>query len=246
MKDCEIRINYLYNSSFKIETKKHVLIFDYSNDKVEKAERNCRNGVIGLEDLETDKKIIVFASHSHGDHFSEIIFNWREHNPHIAYILSSDIKLKETCSNTNVMSVCEELILGDVSIKTFGSTDLGVSFLIKLEGITIFHAGDLNWWDWYDESPEDNFKMEKLFKVEVEKIRDEKIDLAFFPVDPRLRERYHLGPDHFIKEIRPSVLIPMHFREDFYITKEFADKHENESVRIIEIENRGEEFIIKI
>jgi L-ascorbate metabolism protein UlaG (beta-lactamase superfamily) len=243
MEKGKIKINYLYNSSFKIETEKYVLIFDYYNDKSELGIKNSSNGVIGESDLDTDKHIIVFASHSHGDHFNDVIFSWKDQNPNIKYILSSDIKQVKCNEHISIMSAYEELILDDVYIKAFGSTDIGISFLVKLEGATIFHAGDLNWWHWYDEIHEDNIKMEKLFKEEIEKIKDEHIDLAFFPVDSRLKESYVLGPDYFIDKIKPKALIPMHFREDYAVTKEFADKSKGKEVELFNISKRGEELI---
>ncbi len=242
MSKANIKINYLYNSSFKVELEKHVLIFDYYNDKTDSLMKNSSSGVIGEEDLESDKKIVVFASHSHGDHFNEVIFNWREQRNDIEYILSSDIKLKKFYDNFHIMSEGQELKLGNLFVKAYGSTDIGISFLIKLENMVIFHAGDLNWWHWYDESDEDNIAMEKSFKKEIEIIKGEQVDLAFFPVDPRLRESCALGPEYLIEKIKPKVLVPMHFREDYYITKEFANK--NKKVKVIEINNRGEQIII--
>ena len=244
MKNFKVKINYLYNSSFKVETENYVLIFDYYNDKTESLLKSSIGGVIGEADLSTDKDIIVFATHSHGDHFSDMIFNWREKRPDIRYVLSSDIKLKASYDDINSISAYEELTINNVKIKAFGSTDLGISLLVKVDGINIFHAGDLNWWHWYDESYEDNMKMGKLFKEEIKKIKGEYIDISFFPVDTRLKDSYNLGPDYFIAEVQPKALIPMHFREDYYITKEFGDKNKRKDTRIFAVGKRGEEIII--
>ncbi|MFL0247712.1 MBL fold metallo-hydrolase [Candidatus Clostridium stratigraminis] len=241
-----MKVNYLYNSSFKIETKNYVLILDYYNDFVEGKERISSKGVIGREDLETNKEVLVFSSHSHGDHFNKLIFDWNKINPKIKYILSSDIKAENSALDITKISAYEELQVMDVYIKAYGSTDIGISFLIKVDGITIFHAGDLNWWDWYDESDEDNKIMEKKFKEEVYKIKGERIDAAFFSVDSRLKGSFALGPNYFIKELAPKAFIPMHFREDFEVTKEFADKNIALSTKVFEIKNRGEEFIIPL
>lgn len=241
-----MKVSYLYNSSFKIETKNHVLILDYYNDSVEGSERYSSKGVIGRKDLETNKEVLVFCSHSHGDHFNKLIFEWTKINPNIKYILSSDIKVENSALDITKISAYEELGVKDVNIKAYGSTDVGISFLIKVDGITIFHAGDLNWWDWYDESDEDNKIMEKRFKEEVYKLREEKIDIAFFPVDSRLKGSFELGPDYFIKELAPKIFIPMHFREDFAITKEFADKNRDLMTKVFEITHRGEEFTIPL
>jgi L-ascorbate metabolism protein UlaG (beta-lactamase superfamily) len=226
-----------------VETDNYVLIFDYYNDLTESDNKNSSSGVIGEEDLYTSKKVIVFATHSHGDHFSEVIFKWREKRPDIKYILSSDIKDSINCSEVRFISAYEELAVDDLKIKSYGSTDLGISILVAVDGVNLFHAGDLNWWHWYDESDEENAKMEIMFKKEIEKIKKEKIDIAFFPVDPRLRESYVLGPEYFIREIMPKALVPMHFREDYSITKEFRNNCTELHTRIYEINRRGEELI---
>ena len=42
---------------------------------------------------------------------------------------------------------------------------------------------------------------------------DEKIDIAFVPVDPRLGEQYCWGLDCFMKRTETKVVFPMHFWE---------------------------------
>ncbi|MPN53382.1 hypothetical protein SDC9_201046 [bioreactor metagenome] len=131
-----------------------------------------------------------------------------------------------------------------MKIKTLGSTDLGVSFLVSADGISIFHAGDLNWWYWWDDTPEEIRTMEQAFKKEIHKLRDIKIDVAFFPVDPRLKHNYSLGGEYFIKEIKPEIFIPMHFGEDYRAIKAFADKVKEYPAKLIEITAKGQEIYI--
>jgi len=73
---------------------------------------------------------------------------------------------------------------------------------------------------------------ERDFKYEIDKIKDEKIDIAFFPVDPRLEEFSHLGGEHFIKTMSPKLFIPMHFGDSFSVCKDFADKVQNSKSEI--------------
>lgn len=244
MKSYSAKINYLYNSSLKIETENHVLIFDYYRDSVESGIKGASNGAIGEADLKTDKEVLVFATHSHGDHFSEVIFEWSTIKSGIKYVISSDIVLGCTKLNTYFIKPYEQANLEGVSIKAFGSTDAGVSLLVKADDLSLFHAGDLNWWDWYDESEEYNKNMEKAFKNEISNIALEKVGIAFYPVDLRLRQSYDLGPNYFIDMVKPKIFIPMHFREDYHITKQFAELNKNKEVQIYEIDSRGQEILI--
>jgi L-ascorbate metabolism protein UlaG (beta-lactamase superfamily) len=227
-----VNITYLYNSGFKVETKNHVLIFDYWQ------------GNIGENDLRTNKKVIVLSSHSHGDHFNDVILSWMEINPDIKYILSSDIEVDVNNCNINKLSAYEELTVGEVYIKAYGSTDIGVSFLVKVDGINIFHAGDLNWWHWKGDPEDENERAEHWFIEKVLKLKGEKIDIAFFPVDPRLEENYDLGAEYFIYEIKPKLFVPMHFRENHGVTKKFSDKNREADTTVLEICKDGEELLV--
>lgn len=213
MEKLEVKINYLYNSGFSVETRNFFLIFDYWKEE---------GGDISSR-FPTGKKVVVFASHSHGDHYNPTILDWREKAPGIEYVLSSEIRPRTEAPGVHRMSRYRELELDDISIKTYGSTDLGVSFLVKADGITIFHAGDLNWWDWYDDTEENNRAMEARFKKEIARIKGERIDIAFFPVDPRLKDSYRLGADYFMAEVGPKYLIPMHYGENTFVRDEFPD-----------------------
>jgi L-ascorbate metabolism protein UlaG (beta-lactamase superfamily) len=222
-----MKVEYIYHSGFTVETDNYFLVFDYYKGDIE------------LE----DKKTIIFCTHNHPDHYNSEIFKWLEKNNKILYVMSSDIETKPSV-RTYILDPYEDLKLHDIEINTFGSTDKGVSFLIKVEGKTIFFAGDLNWWHWNDDSKEEQEDMEKAFKNEIEKIKGRDIDIAFFPVDPRLKENYYLGGEYFINEIKPKVFIPMHFGDNFETTKKFVHKMSNTDTKVVEISSRNQVFEI--
>lgn len=243
MSNFEVKINYLYNSGYIVETEKYFLIFDYYRDGV--SEKNDENIDIltRLQNVVRDKRIFVFSSHSHEDHFNPEIFGWVNIRHDIKYILSSDIEINRESDNIFSISAYEDLEIDNVYIKAYGSTDIGISFLVKLDDMTIFHAGDLNWWYWWDDTEENIVLAEKQFKNEIEKIKGEKINIAFFPVDPRLEHNYCLGGEYFIEEINPDIFIPMHFWDDYETTKRFAERLRGKSTKIIEITHKGQEII---
>lgn len=244
MEKYNIKVNYLFNSGFLIETKNYLLIFDYYLDCVDEGQIDVSNGVITEKELLTNKKILVFTSHGHEDHFNPIILDWRKKRQDIKYILSSDIELRDEDESINIVSSYDTLDIEGVSIKTYGSTDAGISFWLRVDDVSIFHAGDLNWWHWFDESEEFNQNQERVFKQEIERIKDNKVDIAFFPVDPRLIESYYLGGEYFIKELNPKILIPMHFGRNYEVIKKFTSKVRNYETRVLEITKRGEEMLL--
>lgn len=218
-----MRIEYIHHSGFTVETDNYFLVFDYYK------------GNINLK----DKKIIVFSSHNHSDHFNPEIFNWSENHPDIHYVLSNDIETKPN-PNTHIMEPYEKLKLFDVNIKSYGSTDLGLSFLVEVDDKNIFFAGDLNWWYWDDDSKEEKDEMKRAFKDEIGKIKGNSIDIAFFPVDPRLREHYHLGGEYFIQELKPKLFIPMHFWRKYKTTTKFAQYIDVPDTKVVEMHKENE------
>lgn len=245
MDKSKVKIHYIYHSGFAVETSNHILVFDYFKEK------DSVNKFKNL--LKSKSNVLVFSSHNHHDHFNPEILEWDTINGNIKYILSSDITIENWKNNYYKLSQNEELTLENnnkkelrnikpIYIKAFGSTDIGISFLVKIDGVTLFHAGDLNWWHWKDDSEEERNLMEENFKLEVSKIKGENIDVVFFPVDPRLEEYYSIGAEYFIKEVKPEVLIPMHFGDNHYITKEFAKKIHELSTKAVVINSEGEEL----
>lgn len=218
-----MKIEYIFHSGFTIETEKYFLVFDYYKGDIELK----------------DKKTIVFSTHDHPDHYNPQILKWHDKNPQILYVLSSDIAVKPD-NNIYIMEPYEELKLYDINIKSFGSTDKGLSLLLELEGKSIFFAGDLNWWYWDDDSEQEKIDMERAFKDEISKIKEHNVDIAFFPVDPRLEENYYLGGKYFIDEIRPSVFIPMHFGDKYEATTNFIHKMKDNSTQVVEITKKNQ------
>ena len=219
-----MKIEYIFHSGFTVETDNHFLVFDYYKGKI---------------DIKKNKKIIVFSSHSHGDHFNPEILKWQKGNIDIQYVLSGDIKVKPE-SNIHIMEPYESLMLYDVNIHSFSSTDLGLSFLVKVDGKSIFFAGDFNWWLWPSDTEEEKQTMEREFKEEIEKIRGNNIDVAFFPVDPRLRENYSLGGKYFIEKLKPKYFIPIHFWNKFSTTRNFAKDMNNATTKVLEIHRENQ------
>ncbi len=244
MEKLGVRIIYLYNSGFLMETSTHLLVFDFYKDV-----EGTRDSAISMEGIleeasKAGKEVAVFVSHSHGDHYNPAIFQWANMGLNIKYFLSNDVSAAKRKGEIYTLATYEDMKFEDMYIKAYGSTDQGISFLIKVDGVTVFHAGDLNWWDWWDETREENEKAARWFKEELEKLEGEAIDIAFFPVDSRLKDKFYLGGDYFINKLEPKVFVPMHFREDYKITNEFAKREKYPSTKVIEITHRGEEILL--
>lgn len=234
----KLNIHYFLHSGFSVETTDFILIFDFYKEVL----RNNENSTNLKKLLSSGKPVYVFVSHSHADHFNKKIFTWEGSS--IKYIISDDIKLKESKSNYIFVKKNDVLTLDNLAIKVFGSTDAGVSFLVSVDGLNIFHAGDLNWWHWKEDSDEDNQNAEKWFKEEIALINGEKIDLAFFPVDTRLEENFYLGGKYFIENMNPRYFIPMHIGNSSVakVIEAFKNEIQGSDVALIDASERDIEL----
>lgn len=224
MRKLNVKVEHIFHSCFVVETENYQLVFDYYK------------GDISLK----DKKTIVFVSHGHEDHYNTEIFKWKNTIKDISYILSSDIDINHKEDNTHIISPYKSFEIEGLEIKTFGSTDAGVSFFVNVDNVNIFHAGDLNWWHWDDDPEEEKLDMERSFKEEIAKIKGLDIDIAFFPVDPRLESSFSLGGEYFIKEVKPKYFFPMHFGDKFIASSDFIHKMEGNICNIIKIDNENQ------
>ena len=55
-------------------------------------------------------------------------------------------------------------------METLRTTDEGVAFLVTCKDKRIYHAGDLNWWHWEEESIDYNRQMRKDYQREIRKL----------------------------------------------------------------------------
>lgn len=235
-------IYYIYHSAFAVELEKCILIFDFykfPNNKKNKKEEFFNRFI-----KRTDKKIYIFSTHSHPDHFNKEVLAWAEMKENIKYILSDDIKIYKH-KNFYFTKEDDSFELDNLKICTFGSTDLGSSFYINTEDKNIFHSGDLHFWHWEDDTPEEEKFMYDTYIVQLEKIKKlDRIDIAFVPVDPRLGVNTLEGVELFYKILKPKVIIPMHFSDDYSQMKNFVEKFKNiEDVKVIEIKDSMEKIL---
>ena len=221
-----MQITYIGHSGFLIEWDYCYMLFDYFIGDIPK--------------MDTNKKILIFASHKHQDHFNPKIFQLYDQYENIEFVLSSDIRLnkdklikqglKEEISDT-ILSVKpdNEYELYDnnnnrIILKTLSSTDCGVAFLLTYQEKTLYHAGDLNLWAFKEESKQYNNNMTARFHKILEGLKDVSIDIAFAPLDPRQEEYYYLGLESLINTANVRYAFPMHFWDDPTIIDKFVNE----------------------
>ncbi|MBR6769958.1 MAG: MBL fold metallo-hydrolase [Lachnospiraceae bacterium] len=243
-----MKITYIYHSGFALELKHCILLFDYYKGS--------------LPDWDKRKKLYVFASHSHSDHFSLKTLNLLHQYDRLHFFFSNDIRLSERYLERNhipvevkekitFMGKNKTLVWDDgegeeIRIQTLRSTDEGVAFLVWAEGKCIYHAGDLNWWHWEGESAAFNGNMARDYQKEIDKIEGQHFDVAFVPLDHRLEAAYGWGMDYFLSHTKTDYVFPMHMWDQYGVIHQYkktplGNQYQD---KIMEIQQPGQEILL--
>ncbi|MBP3656028.1 MAG: hypothetical protein J6K32_04945 [Clostridia bacterium] len=228
MKD--IAVTYLGGSGFLVALGDIGMLFDASEHGGDRRELPQE------ETLSAFRKLYVFISHRHEDHFSETIYDLC--GSQTIYIAGYDLPQPHRGIR---MEPGDERSFGPVNVRAFGSTDEGVSFLVEVAGVSLFHAGDLNLWHWRDESSVTEIeKAERAFYDCVAPIPVGTIDVAFFPVDPRQGSMYDAGAGYFIMTVKPRIMIPMHFQGRGDVALRFASMSSTPQTQVVTLTEPGD------
>ena len=195
-------ITNIGHSGFAVEAESFMLIFDYYQG--------------ALPPLPENKKLYVFVSHRHPDHFNPDIFSLCSSHRDVHYFISDDIyerRVREHVSeNYTMVHPGDDIYLTTrFRIKVLPSTDCGVAFLVCVNGRNFFHAGDLNLWLWDGMTEAETYAMTKKFEECTAGLKNFVIDTAFLPLDTRQGIYSFLGFDYYMKHFKILHAIPMHF-----------------------------------
>jgi L-ascorbate metabolism protein UlaG (beta-lactamase superfamily) len=246
-----MQVIFLHHSSFLVEVDDKVLIFDYfDGERVEGYHFSGR-----IPTYAPDTKIYMFASHSHRDHFDMDILKWDRQYPNIRYVLSKDIRISPNFLKKNgidpkirdrvlFVGADQKYELDGLSITTFRSTDAGVAFHVDVQGVTLFHAGDLNDWVWEGAGDLVNGKMTREYRHQMKRLSKLPINLAFVPMDPRLGTNQFRGIDFLLRNTDAEFVFPMHMWQDYSGIAEYKRRISNLGMadRIMDIERENQVF----
>ena len=223
-----MRVTYLGHSGFLLEMEDALLLFDYYQGS--------------LPEMDPEKTLFVFVSHVHYDHYNPDILKLRRQRQNIWYLFSDDVPMPDEQKQVIRLSPEEERRVNGIRVRTLPSTDEGVAFWIEYQGIVIYHAGDLNWWHWNGEPDDFNADIEKSYTTEINRLKGEKIDVAFVPADLRLQDKYFWAVNYFLKTVGAKRLFPMHFWGRFDVCTMLRQLGYGET--IAEITQENEKFEI--
>jgi ankyrin repeat protein len=196
---------YLGGSGWAIKTQNHFLVFDYVEDpRAEKPDNPClASGCIDTAEIK-NQRITVFSTHGHADHFNNSIFNWKNSNQEINYVL---------CFNP--VGITDDYIyippngeaeVDGMKIYVNKSTDSGGGYLIETDGLVIFHMGD-------HANGENALSPAYTKEIDLIAEKNKKIDILFGPIrgcSLGTPDQVKAGTYYTLEKLHPALFVPMH------------------------------------
>jgi len=198
-------VRYLGHCGFAVRTSDHLLVFDYQERRDGRQPKSRPDrpslaaGWIAPEEIK-GLKVRVFVSHAHDDHYDPVILTWKATVPDIAYYFGW--KATDDPTHHVLAGPRAELASGGLEIATINSHHSGVpevAWLVKVDGLVVYHNGDCQ--------PADPASEHDFLKT-----KTDAIDLAFvFPVTAP-GEKYTVQEEDFFRKFRVRAAFPMHAR----------------------------------
>jgi L-ascorbate metabolism protein UlaG (beta-lactamase superfamily) len=194
---------YLGHCGYAVKTADHLLVFDYQEKRDGQLSKSrpdrpsLANGWLDPAEVK-DLKVRVFVSHSHDDHFDPVILAWKEAVPDIAYYFGWKAADDPSCHC--LVGPRAELESGGLEIATINSHHSGVpevAWLVKVDGLTLYHNGDCQ--------PDD-----PLAEYDHLRRKTDVIDLAFVPPVYEDGQRYTRQNAALFTKFRVRAAFPIH------------------------------------
>lgn len=232
----DARYWYLGHSGYAFQTRNHLLIFDYWSRGRAPDEPALCNGFIDPTEI-AGQNVTVFVSHEHGDHLDPVIFEWADAVPDIRYFTGCPAETDVAYEQLAPRTVRE---VDGLIIRTIESNDSGLGFLVEVDGLVIYHAGD------HANRLRD---FSGPFCAEIDWLAETapRPDLVVLPVSGcgfGDLEAVRLGSHYVFDTLRPRVFLPAHAMDFETRYDEFiaAARDDAPEVRMVAPDHRGDHF----
>jgi|GEM_PF-816109 len=237
LKDGEMTVWYLGHCGYGVKTANHLLIFDYWKGGRMSADPCLENGFVTVDQIK-DQDVYVFVSHEHRDHYDQAIWQWANEAKSIHYVYGFQPENMRRMEPENMFAAYEgpeytytaprtTTEIDDIKITTIAANDAGVGFVVDVDGLVLFHAGDHAGWN---EDGREDYLAEIDFIAE----NTEWIDMAFINVtgchthcEIALRE----GLFYALDTLDPRSWSPTHAGGNEYRYTDFLNMDECEKWR---------------
>ena len=234
-----LKITYIYHDCFLLRYGNTILLFDYPEDINREAEEYITKTLNG-------RNLIVFISHSHRDHFTEKFLNFKKYVKDFKCVVSRDVKeVCKQCLECNVVEEGDYLKIGDIKVKAYGSSDLGVSYLLEVVNTRIYFAGDNVDWRREELSQEFNEKIWKTFSKTIEEILKDygKVNIVFAGFCEKCSN--YGGIPYIAEKLKPELIVPMHLKGHVELLKIFKNYFKKLETKVFYYTKLGDSYTYK-
>lgn len=245
MSDFKAKGIYLGHSGFLLELESATLIFDwYQGD---------------IPPIRGEKPLYIFASNINQDHFRPEIFGAVEQLPHAEIFIGYDHSIPEvdtfldglpekiqdhvSCFGGDARLYSEN---GEMLVTSIPATEMGVGFIVEIEGKTIFHAGTLylnqtaseeEYNKWYQkmslEHPDLSIAdyeayldhCEDEFEKCTDKIKGRTFDFAMLPLEPKFGDVGERTIKRYMEVAKYKTWAPIQLHGMYEIVDELVTNH---------------------
>ena len=134
----EALVWYSGHSGWLVKTQNHLLVFDYWKSSAPPDAPGLANGTLVPSEIK-DQAVTAFMSHSHNDHYTPAMFDWKKEVPNISYVTGFRPEGKD---GYQLLALHEKNTLNGMEITAIESNDSGQGYFVKVDGVSIFHPGD--------------------------------------------------------------------------------------------------------
>ncbi|UCE23193.1 MAG: ankyrin repeat domain-containing protein, partial [Candidatus Zixiibacteriota bacterium] len=226
MVDGEAVMWYLGICGWAIRTANHLLIFDYHDTGKNPSSLLLANGHINPDEI-AGQDITVFVTHQHRDHFDTTIFHWEKAIDNLTYVFGFRPEEHGVYDDATLTIPAYEFVgprmnknIKGIQVATIEANDAGVGFLVKVDGLTMYHAGDHAGWN-QGEKEQYTGEIDYLASI------SGPVDLAFLNVTGcHCQDTVALmeGNSYTLEKLSPKVMIPTHAAGREYIYREITTK----------------------
>lgn len=242
LKEKEAIIWYLFHTGWVVKTKNYLLMFDYvplDHYALRKGAAAClSNGEINPHQIK-DQDVVVFVPMIHDENHVKTIYQWKKSIKNITYVFGEN---RVTGPAYLYIKPRGRKKLKGMEIFTISTTGFGEGFVVKVDGITIFHGGD-------HESSDQSWNK---FTKEIDYLKElkeniKKFDLIFLQMIFQEQIDSSKGVFYALEKLQPKIMFPTTAiaRTPYY--KEFVREAAVKKIKTkIECaENRGDIFFYK-
>jgi L-ascorbate metabolism protein UlaG (beta-lactamase superfamily) len=200
------QVVHIFHNCFVLHAGERTLLFDCPAPQ-----HLPRRAAQALAPELAGRRVTAFVSHSHTDHCHPDLAQVCAGAAVARFVFSDDVAElypQSVPPGALVLEPDQEAELEGVHIETLASNDLGLAFVLELEGLRVYHGGDLAAWVWDTASPAEKAFTAGFFSAALERIARKPVDIGFTNVDRRLANL--AGGPEFARVVRPRLLVPMH------------------------------------